>query len=358
MNSTDSFKILIVDDSRLMRQIIKDIISPDPRFTICGTAGDGFEALEKIRELKPDAITLDIEMPRMTGLEFLEKAAEQGLHTPVLVFSVLTQKGARTTFQALEKGAVDFVPKPGPGSGFAMGEIAQMLRGRLEGLYDRRETDRARQAKTSGESPGGKAATVAVRRKRPRLVVMGCSTGGPKALSQVLPGLDPALSVPVVIVQHMPEGFTRMFAERMDHLTSMAVREAADGMALEPGTITIARGNHHLLLEKKDGNFICRLDSEKPAVNGHRPSIDVCMNSANELTDGKVLGVILTGMGKDGARGMLAIHDAGGVTLGQDESSSVVYGMNRQARELGAVGRELPAQEISGEINRIILENH
>lgn len=316
--------VLVVDDSPTMRGLISAALRRDPEIEIVGTAADPLEAREAIKRLNPDVVTLDIEMPNMDGLSFLEKIMRLR-PTPVVMVSTLTQAGAEATLTALELGAVDCVAKPGAGSTAqeAFAELAAKVKA----------------AARSRVRPLGDAATPvrpAGYRAREAVVAIGASTGGVEALLAVISQF-PDTCPPTVITQHMPATFTRSFAARLDKASGATVTEAEDGAPLEPGRVYVAPGGDRHL-DVVGGR--CRLREGEP-VSGHRPSVDVLFRSVARQGAAAV-GVILTGMGRDGADGLLAIREAGGRTLGQNEATSVVYGMPRAALELGAVERQLP----------------
>ncbi|MFC5372350.1 chemotaxis response regulator protein-glutamate methylesterase [Brevundimonas faecalis] len=323
-------RVLVVDDSATMRSLISAVLRRDPDISVVGTAADPLEARALIKELNPDVITLDVEMPNMNGLEFLEKIMRLR-PMPVVMVSTLTQAGTDVTLAALEVGAVDAVAKPAPGvppqEAFAdLGEKVKIAaRSRVRPL----ETREAR-ALDSG-----------YRADPDHILAIGSSTGGVEALLNILSAF-PADCPATVVTQHMPASFTRSFAARLDKISAATVTEATDGAPLAPGRVYIAPGGEHHL-EVSKGR--CRLVAADP-VNGHRPSVDVLFHSvagqARPMT-----GVILTGMGKDGAKGLLAMRQAGARTLGQDEATCVVYGMPRAAFELGAVERQLPLPRIA-----------
>ena len=329
-------KVLVVDDSPTMRAIIKARLSDDPGLSVVGEAGDPYSAREAIKALSPDVITLDIEMPKMNGLEFLDKIMRLR-PMPVIMISTNTQKGASMSVEALARGAVDCIGKP--------------VSGDFEGAF--------------ADLPGKvhAAAKANVRQKSPRKVVaskndaayqpgdkvvfIGASTGGVDALLSVL-STFPKNCPPTLITQHMPPGFTSSFAARLNATCAPRVAEATDGAPIEPGRVYIAPGgNTHLEVEGRL-HLKCRLSPGKP-VSGHQPSVDVLFNSAARLR-AKAVGVLLTGMGKDGADGLLAIRNAGGHTIGQDEKSSVVYGMPRVAAEMGAVRQQVSLPFIARKI--------
>ncbi|MGN6461496.1 MAG: protein-glutamate methylesterase/protein-glutamine glutaminase [Pseudolabrys sp.] len=320
-------RVLVVDDSAVMRQLLSTLLSEDPDIEVVGTAPDPHVARERIKALDPDVVTLDVEMPRMDGLTFLHKIMTLR-PTPVVMVSSLTQAGAEVTLEALEIGAVDFVAKPGVDLGQARGAFAAELQAKVKtaartrvGLHRPAVAPRAPRATTS-------------RHIGRKIVFIGASTGGVEALKVVLSGL-PENCPPILVTQHMPPRFTAAFAERLNRECRMRVSEATHDEPIEPGHVYIAPGALHLQIARHGGRNVCAL-SETPPVSGHRPSVDVLFRSA-AVFGASAVGVILTGMGKDGAEGLLAMRQKGSVTLGQDEKTSLIYGMPRAAFECGAV---------------------
>ena len=317
-------RVLVVDDSATMRSLISAVLRRDPEISVVGTAADPLEARTAIKELNPDVITLDVEMPNMNGLEFLEKIMRLR-PMPVVMVSTLTQAGTDVTLAALEIGAVDAVAKPAPGVSAqeAFGDLAEKVK------------IAARSRVRALETREPKAVDGAYRADPNHILAIGASTGGVEALLTILSAF-PANCPATVVTQHMPATFTKSFAARLDKMSGATVTEAEDGAPLKPGHVYIAPGGE-AHLEVSSGR--CRLVRAE-AVNGHRPSVDVLFNSVARLGR-PMTGVILTGMGKDGAKGLLTMRQAGARTLGQDEQSCVVYGMPRAAFELGAVERQL-----------------
>jgi two-component system, chemotaxis family, protein-glutamate methylesterase/glutaminase len=330
------YGVLIVDDSRTMRALIAAVLSKDPQLRILGEAADALEAREAVKRLNPDVITLDIEMPKMNGLDFLERLMRLR-PTPVVVVSSLTQKGGDVTVRALELGAVDCVAKPNIQDLDALENLA----GSVKAAAGVRMQGRERVA--------GRSASVgeASEQYRPddRIVAIGSSMGGVEALSALL-SFYPENCPPTVITQHMPPLFTKNFAERMAKQYKPRICEATDGARLVPGCVYIAPGGSaHLEVVGSSGPH-CRL-KQGDLVSGHRPSVDVLFSSVARSVGQKSIGVILTGMGRDGAEGLLAMRSAGAETIGQDEATSMVYGMPRVAFEAGAVARQLPLNAIA-----------
>ncbi len=333
-------RVLVVDDSPTMRGLVGAVLSRDPDIEVIGEASDPLQAREAIKALNPDVITLDIEMPNMNGLEFLEKIMRLR-PMPVIMVSTLTQRGAEATIQALELGAFDCVGKPV--GGIQSGEDFASLPEKVKAA----RSARVRYSQPASRSAAAPAAATAFQPDG-KVIAIGSSTGGVEALLNVISQF-PANCPPTVITQHMPGNFTRSFAERLNRATPAQVAEARDGAPLQVGRIYLAPGSAaHLQITGQPGSFRCRLSDSEP-VNGHRPSVDVLFSSVAKAVGANAVGVILTGMGRDGAKGLLAMRKAGAPTIGQDEASCVVYGMPRAAYELGAVGSQLPLDAIGRE---------
>ena len=328
-------RVLIVDDSVLMRKLLSAMLEEDPGIEVVGTAGDPLEARERIKALEPDVLTLDIEMPRMDGLSFLRKIVE--LHPmPVIMVSSLTHAGAEATIEALEIGAYDFVAKPVSRSTETLEALAAELCAKVKAAAGMRYTARPAQRIEKTHK--------ALETRHVKLVAIGASTGGVESLRAVLTNMG-ADCPPVVIAQHMPPRFTTAFANRLNRICPMEVCEAVHRQPVLPGRVYIAPGTHHLEVRRWGDGYLCML-GEGPNVSGHRPSVDVLFRSVAESVGEDALGVILTGMGKDGADGLLAMRRRGAMTVGQDEASSLIYGMPREAFERGAVERQLPLNAI------------
>ncbi len=319
-------RVLVVDDSATMRGIITSVLQRDPGVEVVGSAGDAFDAREAIKRLNPDVLTLDIEMPGMNGIEFLEKIMRLR-PMPVIMVSTLTQAGAAVTVEALGLGAVDCVAKPD-----------------FDGLVDKVKSAATARLRPLGERLRPAAPTAGYRAGN-KLLAIGSSTGGVEALLTVISSF-PATCPATVITQHMPATFTSSFAARLDKMCAPTVVEAIDGAPILPGHIYLAPGGVAHLEVQGTTALRCRL-VESPLVNGHRPSVDVLFNSVARACGDRSVGVILTGMGRDGARGLLAMREAGAHTIGQDEATCVVYGMPKAAFELGAVERQKPLSKIA-----------
>ena len=326
-------RVLIVDDSASMRALIANTLSHDPAIAVVGQASNPLEARQAVKELNPDVMTLDVEMPEMGGVQFLEKVMRLR-PLPVVMISSLTQQGAAAAVEALELGAVACFGKPTPGQPDAFRGLAETVKAAAGVRVERRGEPRAAKAAEPSSSY----------RSDGRLVAIGASTGGVEALIEVI-SRYPANCPPTVIAIHMPAHFTDSFARRLDSLTPARVAEARDGAPLREGEVLVAPGGvAHLAVANKNG-LRCRLAPQEP-VNGHRPSVDVLFQSIAKACGPGAVGVILTGMGRDGAAGLLEMRKAGAETLGQDERTSIVYGMPKVAFELGAVERRLPLYEI------------
>lgn len=336
-------RVLVVDDSPTMRGLIKAVLRSDPGIEVIGEAGDAMEARTAIKQLNPDVITLDVEMPNMNGLEFLEKIM-QLRPMPVIMVSTLTHRGAQATLAALEIGAFDCVGKPLPGDPAPFGVLAETVKAAARSQRHKQFAGTP-SAPAAPVAPAPAAADYVPARK---IIGIGASTGGVEALITVLKQF-PANCPPTVITQHMPPAFTKSFAERLNRLCPPQVKEAEDGDRLEIGRVYLAPGGDRHLEVANALAPVCRL-VEGPNVNGHCPSVDVLFNSLAKLAGNKAVGVILTGMGQDGAQGLLNMRQAGAITIGQNEKTCVVYGMPRVAHELGAVSVQLPLNTIGEEI--------
>jgi two-component system chemotaxis response regulator CheB len=333
-------KVLIVDDSALMRQLMKEILADYPEFEVVGTAQDPYDAWRKVKDLDPDVMTLDVEMPRMDGVSFLERLMH--LHPmPVLMVSSLTEAGCATTLRALDLGAVDFVAKPRLDIEEGVPRIADELIHKLRATAMAKPLRQTpRQATTQTQRSCGSA----MLKTTVRIVGIGASTGGTEALREVLTALPPD-APPIAVVQHMPPGFTRAFAERMNTLCAVRVKEASDGDRMIPGHVLIAPGNYHLALTRSGANYAVRVFNGE-SVNRHRPSVDVLFHSIADLAGANAVGVLLTGMGNDGAAGLKSMRDRAAHTIAQNEETSVVFGMPKEAIALGAATEILPLPRI------------
>jgi len=369
----DEISVLIVDDSALMRNLIGRMIDDTPGLVIAEKAMNGKFALQKIPRVNPDIICLDLEMPEMNGIEFLKERKKQGIEIPVVILSSVASRGAEVTMEALALGASDFIQKPSGSVSEDIHVVKDTLVSKLlgyGGAYRKaqgkkvlapseyqekvppaKNSDVAIHFKLATQEPVGPAQPP-VRARYPantEIIAIGISTGGPDALRVVFSNLDADLKVPIVVVQHMPPGFTNEFAKSLDRICPLDVKEAEDGDEIISGRILIAQGNKHLEVEKKGAKAYARL-SDAPQVSGHRPSADVLFASVAMAYTNHVLGVIMTGMGRDGAQQLGTIYKEGGMTLGQDEKSAVVYGMPRVAYELGHVMEQVSLNNMARRI--------
>ena len=348
---TAPIRVLIVDDSAAMRQLLTQILTSDAGIEVVGTAPDPYFARDKIRELKPDVVTLDVEMPRMDGLTFLEKLM-RAHPLPVVMVSTLTQKSCDITLKALELGAVDFFAKPTLDTLHGVAGGAQTIIDKVKAASRARVQPRVG-APTGGDRPAPPAmrATAAFGMTH-KLIAIGASTGGTEAIREVLTEL-PADTPGIVVVQHMPPGFTASFANRLNGLCQIQVREAKDGDRVLPGHALIAPGSLHMAIERSGAEYVARVFTAPP-VNHHRPSVDVLFDSVAEHAGKNAVAAILTGMGDDGARGMRRLRDAGARTLAQDEATCVVYGMPKEAVLHGGVEATLPLHRIARELRSLV----
>jgi two-component system chemotaxis response regulator CheB len=370
----DEISVLIVDDSALMRNLIGHMVNDTPGLKVADKAMHGRFALEKIPRVNPDIIVLDLEMPEMNGIEFLKERKKRGITIPVVILSSIARRGAEITMEALSLGASDFIQKP---SG-AVSEDIHLVKDTLVGMllgygnaYRKAQGMKVLAPSEYKEKPAkppsspdlmahfnlspataepAKSPTPVRKPANTEIIAIGISTGGPDALRVVFAQLDADLKVPIVVVQHMPPGFTNEFARSLDRICPLDVKEAEDGDAIQPGRILIAQGNRHLEVEKKGINPAVARLSDAPLVSGHRPSADVLFASVAMSYQNHALGVIMTGMGRDGAQHLGTIYKEGGLTLGQDEASAVVYGMPRVAYELGHVMEQVSLQNMARRI--------
>jgi two-component system chemotaxis response regulator CheB len=339
-------RVLIVDDSALMRQVLQQVLEADPDLEVVGSAGDPFIAKDKIKALNPDVITLDVEMPRMDGLTFLEKLM-RGRPMPVVMVSSLTERGCDTTMRALSLGAVDFVTKPKLDLRTGTLDLANEIREKVKAAASARVVPRRIAAPALNASSSPYLSQIKATHK---IVAIGASTGGTEALKDLLEVL-PADFPGIVIVQHMPEKFTAAFAKRLDGLCKIHVKEAADGDRVLRGTALLAPGGKHMLLVRRGAEYSVKITDTEP-VNRHKPSVDVLFDSVAEHAGNNAIGVILTGMGNDGARGMLAMKNAGAFNVAQDEASCVVFGMPKEAIAAGGTDEVHPLSKIAPAISK------
>ncbi len=331
-----AIRVLIVDDSATARAVLSEILESDPSIEVVATASDAYVARDKIVELKPDVVCLDVEMPRMDGITFLKRLMHY-MPVPVVMVSSLTQDGARTTLEALEAGAVDFVGKPHS----HIYDGVETMREELLSKIKMASRVRVRQHTIDNIQQANMTSLAETTNK---ILAIGASTGGTEALKDVLMGL-PRNAPGTIVVQHMPANFTGPFAERLNGLCAMEVREAKNGDSITPGVALIAPGDYHMVVRRSGARYYVEIGSGEK-VSGHRPSADVLFNSVAKIAGTNAIGVILTGMGGDGARGLLTMRNAGSRTIGQDEASCIVYGMPKVAFDLGAVEKQLPLSKI------------
>ena len=355
----DRISVVVIDDSALIRSLLKEIINAQPGMQVVATAPDPLTARELIRNLSPDVITLDIEMPRMDGLSFLEKLMRLK-PTPVIMISSLTESGSEATLRALELGAVDFVAKPKIDIAHGMQEYAQEIGDKIRAASVSRPRRLVAAAVPStpppllGDIPPAHSAdaVLPIRRqqisKTEKLIIVGASTGGTEAIKEFLLPMPPD-APGILITQHMPEAFTLSFAKRLDSLCRITVKEAQHGERILPGHAYVAPGHSHLMVRLDGANYVCDL-SQAPPVNRHRPSVDVLFRSAANCLGKNAIGVILTGMGKDGAAGMLEMKQAGAYNFAQDEVSCVVFGMPKEAIAMGGVDEVVPLSQMTGRV--------
>ncbi|MEE8553134.1 MAG: chemotaxis response regulator protein-glutamate methylesterase [Desulfobacterales bacterium] len=337
-----NIRVLVVDDSAIVRKILTEELSHERGIEVVGTAPDPYVARDKIVRLKPDVVTLDLEMPRMDGLAFLKRLMKH-YPLPVIIVSSLTKKGGRLALEAMESGAVEVLSKPG--SAYSVGEMMQQLADKI------RAAARARVVQSVDELNGDEPVNIAghlLSETTDKVIAIGASTGGTEALKKVLSQF-PTTIPGIVVVQHMPPEFTTAFSERLNQLSKIEVKEAQDGDSVNPGRALIAPGNYHMLLRRSGARYYVSVKNG-PLVNRHRPSVDVLFQSISKYAGANAVGVIMTGMGSDGARGLLKIRQAGAKTIGQNEASCVVFGMPKEAANIDAVEKLVPLNRIPHEI--------
>jgi two-component system chemotaxis response regulator CheB len=355
MSKLKKIKVLIVDDSAVVRQTLQTILSTDPDIDVIATATDPYAAVEKIKQEKPDVITLDIEMPRMDGITFLKKIMEQH-PIPVVICSSLAQRGAETTLRAIEYGAIEIIEKPRIGTKQFLQEssalICDAVKAAAQAKIEKNKIVHSLniKPKLTADAILPKATSTAMIKTTEKIVAIGASTGGTEALRFFLQSMP--LDAPgIVIVQHMPENFTAAFANRLNSICQISVKEAENNDSVIPGKALIAPGNKHLLLKRSGARYYVEI-VEGPLVSRHRPSVDVLFRSAARYAGKNVIGVIMTGMGDDGAKGMLEMKQNGAFTIAQDENSCVVFGMPKEAIKLNGVDKVLPLELIGTEVLR------
>ena len=395
-NNSDTISVAICDDSALMRNLISRIIGESPLIKVVGKSMNGKMLLDLVPSYRPDVIVLDIEMPVMNGVEFLKARKENGWDIPVIILSSVATKGAAVTMECLELGASDFITKPGGSISIDIEKVKEVLIEKIVsygGSYARKhgkkipfaedflklakleaaESFVAKRKGLSAETGEHKEQLrpvflISRENKEPvvitplrsggtiKIIAIGISTGGPNALREVFAAIDPELKQPILVVQHMPAGFTTEFAASLNRICPLTVVEAADNMPIESGHIYIAPGNYHIIVEERPGKNVIRT-VQTPQRNGHRPSADVLFESVAKIYANNALGVIMTGMGRDGAAELAEMRKQGAYTLGQDEKSAIVYGMPRVGFELGGVQKQVSLSDMAGEISRLAREH-
>ena len=340
--SDKKIRVLIVDDSALIRGIMTEILSDDPEIEVVGAAPDPYVARDKMKTLNPDVLTLDVEMPKMDGLTFLKKIMG-ARPMPVVMVSSLTEQGAATTMQALEIGAVDFVTKPSVDIQHGLTELAEQITSKVK-IAAKAMVKKRTPPADCAERIKSLAAQSAMIKTTDTIIAIGSSTGGTEALRELLEVLPPN-TPPILMTQHMPERFTKTFADRLNELCQIGVKEAQEGDSVIPGQALLAPGNYHMELRRSGARYYVSLNQEPP-VNRHRPAVDPMFRSVAKYAGANSVGVILTGMGNDGAAGMLEMKKCGAYNLAQDEASCVVFGMPKEAIKAGGVDKILPLQDI------------
>lgn len=359
----DKVRIIVVDDSAFMRKAISDMIEAENSFEVIAKLRDGQELVEKVDQYNPDLITLDVHMKSLNGLETLKELKRLGKSYPIIMLSSATTEGSELTLECLDNGAISFITKP---SGSISLDIAKVQENLIEQIKSITSNMKARRNyitannKTNHKLNNTNAiiskpiknekTTAIVRNKKIDAVVIGASTGGPKALQEVLTNLPANLGVPVLVVQHMPEGFTKVFSERLNKICNMKVTEATDGMLIDKNTIYIAKGGYHMTVGSQNTIHL----NEEPPIWGVRPAVDKLFNSAIKIYGGNLLSVILTGMGRDGAEGTKNIKDNGGITISEDKSTCTIYGMPKAAFETGKVDLVVPLEQVADKIIKIV----
>jgi len=355
-NQPRKTRILIVDDSALVRRILTELLSSEPTFEVVGTAGDAFVARERIKTLNPDVLTLDVEMPKMDGVTFLRNLMRLR-PMPVVMVSSLTENGAEITLDALAVGAVDYLSKPKIDLAATLADYRDELIAKVKNAARARVKryeggDAPVVPRLGADAVLAKTPRTAIFRTTDRIIAIGASTGGTEAIKDVLVQM-PADCPGIVIAQHIPKAFSTPFAKRMDRLCQMTVFEAEDGQQIRPGHVYIAPGDRHLLVVRDGARYVCRLD-DGPPVNRHKPSVDVLFRSVAQQAGRNAVGVILTGMGKDGALGLKEMRESGSPTIAQDEATSVVWGMPGEAVHIGAAAEVLPLPGIAARVLALI----
>jgi two-component system, chemotaxis family, protein-glutamate methylesterase/glutaminase len=354
----DKIKVLVVDDSALMRKIISDMINSEIDMEAIETARNGEELLNKLSRLKPDVITLDVEMPKIDGIQALREMKKRGFNIPVIMLSSISQRGTELTMGCLETGAFDFLPKPSGSISLDINKVREELVQKIRLAYEKSSAKGSIISKNTSEDTSSRPSIRNSIGKtlrsntllKPEAVVIGASTGGPKALYTVITALPEKIGVPIFVVQHMPVGFTKAFAERLDFNSAIKVVEAQDGDVIEKDRVYIAPGGFHM---EVGSDKRIHLNTE-PTIWGVRPAVDKLFISATKVYGGRLVSVVLTGMGKDGAQGTIEIKKNGGITISEDQSTCTIYGMPRAAYETGMVDEVLPINEIALEIIKLV----
>ncbi len=345
----EKIRVLVVDDSAVVRKVFSEELSHEKDIEVVGTAPDPYVARDKIVSLKPDVVTLDVEMPRMDGITFLRKLMKY-FPLPVIIVSSLTKEGGSLAMEALETGAVDVICKPG--EAYSVGDMSTQL---AEKIRAAAHVNMEQRVKTVAERASGQTALrpkLSLTKTTNKIIAIGASTGGTEALKEVLTQF-PHNSPGIMIVQHMPANFTTSFAERLDSLCQIKVKEAKDGDSVVAGTALLAPGNFHMMMRRSGARYYVNVKSG-PLVCYQRPAVDVLFNSVATYGGANAIGVILTGMGKDGAQGMLKMKEAGAKTIAQNEKSCVVFGMPKEAIEIGAIDKVVPLKDIASEIMKML----
>ena len=368
ISKTTPIRVLVVDDSTFIRNAISSMLAKSPEIDVVGCARNGADALQKVRELNPDVMTLDIEMPGMNGLQVLERVMQE-YPLPVIVVSSHTEESAKVTLQALELGAVDFISKQLNGSVLEISKIERLLVAKVKTasystdkvknlLKSRPERGATRLSTKPHEleerAQPGKSRKVVSSTTHDPLVIIGSSTGGPKVVQEILTDFPSAFPCAIIVVQHMPKFFTKPFADRLNELCSLNVREANDGDLVRSGQVLVAPGGQHLRLEEKSDRAVCVRVSTEPANLPYRPSVDFAMQSAAEIYRTSLIGVVLTGMGNDGEQGMKSVKGKGGRTLAQNEATCIVYGMPKAVIDAGHADAVVPVSRMSQEIMTLV----
>jgi two-component system chemotaxis response regulator CheB len=342
MQMEKNIKVLVVDDSAVVRKVFAEELSREHGIEVVGTAPDPYVARDKIVRLKPDVLTLDIEMPRMDGLTFLKKLM-QYYPLPVIIVSSLTKKGSKLALEALTLGALEVIAKPS--ASYSVGDMSVQLADKIRAVAKVKVTARSGSGENPNESALSRPVSKALATTTNKIIAIGASTGGTEALKAILTSMPP--NAPgILVVQHMPANFTTSFAERLDSLSEMSVKEAEDGDGVINGRVLIAPGNFHMLLKRSGARYFVQV-KDGPMVHHQRPSVDVLFKSVADYAGGNSLGVILTGMGADGAAGLLKMRQAGARTIAQDEQSCIVFGMPKEAIKMGAAEAVIPLNAIA-----------